>query len=188
MRLPQIQITTTDIQLEYSTTLPKQEIRQPRAELSIEQPAAILEIHTKDAQLKMDSSQLWSDLGMKPTSELIAEYAQKGKQALLKGISRRMSEGRQMMKGAGKDQGRSIVPNIAKQNHGPKRPGPLGIDFIPSYKAIKFQYVPGSIDIHVTPQKPKIDSKVNKVVHHYTPGDVHGTMVVRPDVHIEVNQ
>ena len=186
MRIPQVQITTTDIQMERSITDAKVNISQPQADLKIEQPAATLEIHTTDPQLHIDMDQLWRDLGMKPTGELINEYAEKGRQGALEGISRRVREGRQFLQNAGKDQGRATMQNIAKQNHGPKRAGPYNIKFIPSYNAVKIDATLGEVNIDVQRNDPKIDVKVNKPKIDYTPGSVNGKMVVRPDVDIDV--
>lgn len=186
MRIPQIQITKTDIQMDWNIKDPVQRLRQPKADLNISQPAATLEIHTTDAKLDVDMSQFWKDVGLKPTRDLIAEYAQMGRQEMLKGISRRVGEGRQMMLGAGKGQGAGTIKSIAMQNHGPERPGPYNIKFIPSYQSIKVNITPGTTDVNITRNPPKIDVQVNKPIHDYTPGDVTGTMLVRPDVEIDV--
>ena len=186
MQFPQIQITTTDIQMDLTITKPLQRIEQPQADLQISQPAATLEMRTTNPKLHINQDQLWRDLGMKPTGELIKEYAQKGQQGMLKGISRRVREGRQMVLGAGKDQGRATLQNIAEQNHGPKRPGPYNIKFIPSYNAVKVNITPGTLDINIERNAPKIDVQVNKPRMNFTYGKVNGTMVVRPDVDIDV--
>lgn len=172
--------------MDWNITDPVQQIQQPKADLNIEQPAAIVEINTTRAQMNVDMSQFWRDVGLKPTKELISEHAQKARQEMLQGISRRAGEGRQMMLGAGKGQGSDTIKSIAIQNHGPKRLGPIGIDFIPSYNSIKVDIEPGKTDVHIERQYPKIDSKVNKPIHDYTPGKVSGTMIVRPDISIDV--
>ena len=87
MRIPQIQISTTDIQMDWNITKPFQKIEQPQADLNIEQPAATLEINTTNAKLDINMDQMWRDLGSKPVDELIQEYAQMGRQESLKGIS-----------------------------------------------------------------------------------------------------
>ena len=186
MKLPQIQIRTTDIKMDYETIKPVQRIHQPKATQTIEQPAAILEINTTRGQLKIDSSQARRDIGMIGPLESSANYAQEGRRKLLEGISRRVNEGEQMKNNAGKDQGRATIQNIAKQNHGPHRPGPYNIKFVPSIGSVKIDYTPGTTDVNITKQDPKIDVQVNKPIHDYTPGDVTGTMVVRPDVEIDV--
>ena len=91
-----------------------------------------------------------------------------------------------MMLGAGKDQGAQTIKSIAMQNHGPKRPGPYNIKFIPSYNSIKVNIIPGTTDVNITRNAPEIDVQVNKPIHDYTPGDVTGTMIVRRNSEIDV--
>lgn len=186
MRLPQIQISTTNIKMDYTITKPTQRITQSQAKLNISQPTATLEINSTNAKLNINMDRMWSDLGMKPSGELIQEYVQKGRQESLKGISRRLGEGRQMMMNAGKDQGRGTIQNIAKQNHGPKRAGPYNIKFIPSFNAVKVNITPGTTDVNIKQNAPKIDVQVNKPQMDFTYGKVSGKMVVRPDVQIDV--
>lgn len=184
--MPQIQIITTDIQMDLNITKPRQTIEQPQAIQTIEQPDAILDIKTTKGELKIDSSQARRDVGLIGPLESIDNYAKEGKKKLLEGLARRAQEGYQMMQGAGKGQGRAVMQQIAVQNHGPKRPGPYNIKFIPSLGSVKIDYIPGKADISVTPRKPKINVQVNRPIHEYTPGDVTGTMVVRPNVEIDV--
>lgn len=186
MRIPQIQIQTTDIQMDWNIQDPVQRIQQPKATQIIEQPAAIVEIHTTRSHMDVNMDQFWADLGLKKTSQLISEYSQMGRQEMLKGISRRVGEGRQMMLGAGKGAGSDTIKSIAMQNHGPKRPGPYNIKFIPSYNSIKVNITPGTTDVNIERKAPKIDVQVNKPIHDYTPGKVSGTMLVRPDVEIDI--
>ena len=63
MKLPQIQIRTTDIQMDWQKQDPIQYIKQPSAELSISQPVAILEMSTTPGKLTIDSSDARRDLG-----------------------------------------------------------------------------------------------------------------------------
>lgn len=186
MRFPQIQINTTDIKMDYTITKPFQRIEQPQANLNIEQPAATLEINTTNARLDINMDQMWRDLGMKPTGEFIKEYAQMGRQESLKGISRRVSEGEQMMNSAGKGQGRATIQGIAKQNHGPHRVGPFNIKFIPSIGSVDVNITPGTTDVNIMRNAPKIDVQVNKPRMDFTYGKVSGKMMVRPDVEIDV--
>lgn len=187
MNVPQIQIATTDIKMQYSTKPPVQKIQQPHASQRIEQPAAILEINTSRGQLKIDSSQARRDLGQVSPIEATKNAAQQADQTRLQGISRRVSEGRQMMLGAGKGQGAGTIKQIAIQNHGPKRPGPYNIKFVPSIGSVKIDYTPGKTDVNIEAQQAKIENKVNKPILDYTPGKVSGTMVQRPDVQIDVS-
>ncbi|AVK82784.1 hypothetical protein C3943_04020 [Lysinibacillus sp. B2A1] len=185
MRLPQIQIHTTDAKLNLHIAKPQQNIKQPKATQHIEQPAAILEINTTRGILKIDSSQARRDLGMIGPIEATKNAAEEGSQAALSGAARRAREGRQMMMSAGKGQGRSTIQNIAKQNHGPHRVQ-FNIKFVPSVGSVKINYTPGTTDVNIQRREPIIDAKVNNPIHEYTPGKVTGTMVQRPDVDIDV--
>ena len=163
-----------------------QRIQQSQATMNISQPAATLEINTTNARLDINMDQMWADLGMKPNGQLIREYAQMGQQKAMQGISRRVGEGNQMMRNAGKDMGRATIQNIAKQNHGPKRAGPYNIKFIPSIGSVDVNITPGTTDVNITRNAPKIDVQVNKPRMDFTYGKVSGKMVVRPDVQIDV--
>lgn len=186
MNIPQIQLQITDVKMDWQIHDAQQRIQQPRADLQISQPAAILEINTTNPTLEVDMTQFWRDVNAKPTGEVIQDYANKGKQAVMQGISKRVSEGRQLLKGAGQGRGSDTIKNIAIQNFSAKRVGPFNIDFIPSYQAIKATITPGTTDVQIQRQYPKIDVQVNKPIHDYTVGDVTGKMVVRPDVNVDV--
>ena len=57
---------------------------------------------------------------------------------------------------------------------------------MPSIGSVKIDYTPGTTDINIQRREPKIDVKVNKPIHEYTPGKVTGTMVQRPSVQTDV--
>jgi len=185
MKLPHIQIQTTDAKIDLHIAKPQQHIEQPKATQHIEQPAALLDINTTSGVLKIDSSQARRDLGLIGPLESSANYAEKGKQEVLKGMARRAREGRQIMENSGKGQGHTIIQNIAKQNHGPHRVQ-FNVKFVPSVGSVKIDYTPGTTDVNIERREPIIDAKVNKPIHEYTPGKVTGTMVQRPDVNIDV--
>lgn len=184
LKIPQLQIATTDIKVNMQIQDPIQKIHQKKADLIINQPAATVNISSKAAKLLIDQSQAWGELGLLTTKELIAKYAQEGQQAVLKRISKDASEGRQMMESAGKGSGSQIAANLAKQKHGPKRV-PINIKFIPSIGSVDINYVPGNVNINITPQKPKIDAHINKPTHHYTPGKVTYEVVQKPSIEID---
>ncbi len=186
MRLPQIQIHTTDAKLDLHIGKPSQHIEQPKATQHIEQPAAILEINTTKGVLIIDSSQARRDLGIIGPIEATKNAAKEGQQAALSGAARRASEGRKMMMSAGKGQGRATIQNIAKQNHGPPHRVQFNIKFVPSVGSVKIDYTPGTTDVNIQRREPIIDAKVSKPIHEYTPGKVTGTMVQRPKVEIDV--
>lgn len=185
MKLPQIQIRTTDIKIDMYNKKPEQYIRQPRPTQTIEQPPAILDIETKQGALLIDSSQARRDIGLRTPRESVAEYAKKGREAVLKGIARTVKEGYQMMYSAGKGNHGAIIPQIAKENTMPKV-APINIKFVPSYGSVKITHVPAKVDVEIVPQKPKISAQVNKPIHEYTQGDVLFDVLQYPSVEIDV--
>lgn len=183
--MPQVQLGIRDIQMDLkpAAVTGQQQLQQPRADLRIEQPAATLDINTRQSELRIDMSGLWKELGLLTPMQSVAQYAQDGKQENLSGIARRAREGQQMKNMAGKGQGAKIAQTIAKQNHGPKRV-PFNIAFKPSGNAIDISFTKGDIDINITPQKPRINATINKPIHNYTPSKVSYTMLQRPSVSV----
>ncbi|MFB5085906.1 DUF6470 family protein [Psychrobacillus sp. PGGUH221] len=181
MNFPQLQIRTIDAKLGLNTEDPKQIIRQPKATQHIEQPAAIVEMHTTRGVMKIDSSQARRDIGMIGPLESTKNYASEGRQKVMQGIARRVTEGRQMMDLAHNS---NAVASIAKKNTFPT-PSNLGIDFIPSIGSVKLDYIPAKLDINVQTQKPTISAQVNKPIHEYTPGSVSGYMLQNPSIEID---
>lgn len=181
MNFPQLQIRTTDAKLGLNIEKPKQVIRQPKATQHIEQPAAIVEMHTTRGVMKIDSSQARRDVGMIGPLESTSKYASEGRQKGMQGIARRASEGRQMMDIAHNS---NAIVSIAKKNTFPT-PTKLGIDFIPSVGSVKLDYTPAKVDINVQTQHAKINAQVNKPIHEYTPGNVSGYMLQNPSIEID---
>lgn len=184
MDFPQLQIRTTDTVIDLQIQDPVQNIRQPKAKQTIQQPAAILEINTTPGKLNIDSSQARRDLGLLGPLESIDKYAKDGKQAALKGMARRVREGRQMMINAGKGMGNQTIKNIAKQNHGPKI-APINIKFVPSVGSVKIDYTPGKLDIKAVPQKPIINTQINRPINEYIPGKITTDVLQRASIEID---
>jgi len=182
MNIPQIQIRTTDAKLGLNIADPKQVIRQPNATQHIEQPAAIVEMHTTRGIMRIDSTQARRDVGLISPAEFTSKYASEGRQKAMQGIARRVSEGRQMMEIS---KNPNAIPAIAKKNTFPVQ-AKLGIDFIPSIGSVKLDYTPAELDINIQAQKAKISSQVNKPIHEYTQGKVSGYMIQNPSIDIDV--
>lgn len=172
--------------MNYNIRPPEVNISQPKAQLSIEQPAAILDITSEMGKLTIDQSQAFAEAGLKPISEVNNEYVQKGKQAVLAAIAKKAQQGELLLQGAGKNQRGAAIKQIAKQNDLVQPPKKVNIDFIPSPGAVKMDYTPGHFDIHIQAQKPQIDVQVNKPQIDLTYGDVTGTMTQRPSVEVHV--
>ncbi|MEK4406542.1 DUF6470 family protein [Sporosarcina sp. FSL K6-6792] len=182
MNIPQLQIETTRGVLGLQITKPTQEIHQPKATLSQQQPAAILEISTTRPQLSLETTEARADIDMKSVFRRTNEYAQLGKQGAMDGIARRAQEGRQLVKIGN---GGNAIASIAKQNATPPL-APMGIRFIGNRSQIQMSIQPGTLNIQATPQKPINDVQINKPIHNYTQGKVTGQMEQYPTIQIDV--
>lgn len=181
MRIPQIQIQTTKAELGLSIQQPQQQIKQQQADVQIEQPAAILSIHTTQGELHTDSSQARRDLGMVNFVEFARNDAQEGQQAVMAGIARRAREGEMMMS---IENGGNAIQSIIDSRTLPKQKM-LGIKFIPSGNAVRTTYTPAKVDIQVQKNDPKINVQINKPVHNYTPGNVKVDLIQNPSIQID---
>ena len=121
--MPQVQLGIRDIQMDLkpAAVTGQQQLQQPRADLRIEQPAAILDINTRQSELRIDMSGLWKELGLLTPMQSVAQYAQDGKQENLSGIARRAREGQQMKNMAGQRERAKKTQTNAKQKQRPKR-------------------------------------------------------------------
>lgn len=185
MKIDQIQIRTTDAKVDLNISKSAQYIKQPKANQTIEQPAATLEMHHTDAKLTVDSSQAYRDLGYFNNVEFAKNYAQAGESGVMEGIARRASEGEAMMN-ISKNSG-NAMPSIA-QSFDTFEQQRLGIEWKPSVGAVKIKYHEGSLDINIQAHKAKINTVVNKPIIDYTPGKVSGTLIQREDVDISVKK
>lgn len=182
MRIPQIQIQTTDALIGLDIQKPVQKIEQSPADMQIRQPAAELSMQTTKSQLQIDQTQVRADLGFYSLPDFSRNAAQKGEQDILEGIARRAREGRQL---GDIRKGQNAIADIAATKNERMQPKSLGIRFIPSFGAVKLDYIPGDVEIDVQTKKPEIDVTIQKPVHNYTPGKVNVELLQKPSIEID---
>ncbi|MBT2657815.1 hypothetical protein J7E81_21680 [Bacillus sp. ISL-18] len=166
MPIPQISITQTNALIGLRTTQPVQEIEQPAAELSIKQTPAAMTIDRKPSEMIIDQEEAWNQLGFKPISVLTRDIAEFSQQEALEAIAETAQEGDQLA--SIEHKGDAIV-SIAEEKGNPP-PADFTIAFIPSYGSVHIQYNPAEIQIDWKLGGAEVEAKVNKPVHHYTPG------------------
>jgi len=181
MNIPKLQIQTTKAQIGLDIQKPNQEIQQPKANLDLQQPKAKLLIETTKSKLLMDAFQAREDLDLKNARSRTTEIAQRSKQEVFEGITRRAQEGNELMR---IENGGNPIASIAK-NKGSQPYSGVNIKFIPSADSVKINFQPANIDIKVEPQKVINNSKVNKPIHHYTPGKVKVEIIQNPLLKID---
>ena len=113
MNLASVQITNIDGQLAARRTPTTLEMKQPMADMTIRQPQAEIQYSQKDAKLLIDQSEAFADAGLKPISRMIQEYAEKGRQQVLKATATMAKQGDQLMNIA-KESG--TIQRLAKEN------------------------------------------------------------------------
>ncbi len=182
MNIPQLQIQTTRGILGLQITKPIQEIEQPRATLTQQQPAAILEISTTRPQLSVDTTEARADVDMKSVFRRSKENAQFGQQEVMEGIARRAQEGQQLLRIENRG---NPIAEIAKHNATPP-PAPIGIRFIGNHSSVQISIQAGTTDIRFTPQKAINDVQINKPIHQYTQGKVTGFMEQYSSIRIDL--
>lgn len=182
MRVPQVQIQTTQAQIALTIQQPQQHIEQLPADMKIRQQDADLSVKITPGQLQIDSTQLRADLGLYTFDAFARNAAQKGQQDVLAGIARRAREGEQL--GDIASGGKPLV-SIAKSRNDNMQQKQTGIAFIPSYNSVKLDYTPANVDINVQVNKPNITVNINKPVHQYTPGKTTVDLIQKPSIQID---
>jgi len=167
--------------LSLETINAKQEIIQPKADLSIEQPRAEITMETRPGQLTIDQRQAFADMNLMNILQRNDQFAKEGMQAIQEGTGRRAAEGNELMRI--ENGGNPLITQSVQYANPPQKE--LGITFIPSYGSVKMSYAPAELNMEITPQKPRIDAKVNPPEYTYHPGHVEIGIDQKPELHID---
>ncbi|RNB92651.1 hypothetical protein EDM56_00450 [Brevibacillus fluminis] len=166
--LPQLRMEQTYAQIGLETERGVQEIRQPRAELNMQQQPAELHIKQPLGVLKIDTSEARAQLDLKGILRRSREYASLGRQKALQAIAKISQEGDQMRHIEKKG---NKIAQIAAQNDG----------VYDNTNVIQADWTTDGIEISYQKAEPEINWKVNGVkmnpeIHkpeiNYTPGKV----------------
>ncbi|ALC82497.1 MULTISPECIES: DUF6470 family protein [Bacillus] len=182
MQLPRLMMESTQGRIGITIRSANVSIEQEPADIDIKQPPAKLEITTTPGKLTIDQTQAWEDMDLKHIFRRIEEAANRGKQDVLEGMSRRASQGNEMMRIENKG---NPMPEQAKQNS-ERRPFEFNIGFIPSHFSVKTNYEPAQVKVEAEPQKPMIEVTPKKPIIGYSPGEVTIDMQQKPSLHIDV--
>lgn len=182
MEFPQIRMHSQQAKIQIQTTPAQQQISQPQGELTIRQPKADIAMRTKPGKLYIDQSQAWEDMNLFSIRRVVEKNAQQGVQGALQGTARRARQGNELMRI--EDHANPLKSQSIENGFSSKKS--LGLAFIPSAFAVKTNYEPAHVDIHVQVNQPVIKGKINPPVMHYTPGSVKTSMAQWPQLDIEV--
>lgn len=174
-----ISITRTDTLLDIRTTSAKVNIAQPRPDMRIDSESPKVIIESEQLRVQIDQRQCFNESGLKDYATLSRDYAAAARQAVLEGISRRVSEGNMLSDIA---KGGNAFVQIAVNNS--TRKHVFGIVTMPmSRPAIDF--TGGTVDIKVEEGYVDIRSTPNKPVIEVDPGQVDIAVSRYPDIKVQ---
>jgi len=113
--------------------------------------------------------------------DLNKQFANEASNAAMQGVSRRASEGTEMIKI--ENGGTPVIDQAVRNAYDSMKP--LGIKFIPSPFSVETSYQPAQVSIDVQTNKPIIEATVNQPETTYQPGRVQMSMQQYPELHIE---
>lgn len=174
MTIPQLRMESTFARLGLNIHKPVQEIRQPRAELNLSQKPAELSIEQARTTLEIDSSQSRAKIGIMTSMQFSDNNASYGREQLLKGISEKSQEGRQLRaihikQNAIKDIAWQHSMRVFERNP-PSLPysGDEGVDINAQLKPVKIEVKRNGASMDPVIRPPEIS---------YTPGKVEPYMI-----------
>lgn len=170
MQLLQLRMDQTFAHLGLNIHKPVQELEQPRADLSIRQVPARMEMRTTPPALRIDQSEAFADMGLKGRDALLQETVRLGREGAMEGITRRAEEGIRLRSIERRED--AIVAIAREQTFPPPRSAQ--ITFIPRYGSVKTEGIPGTLSIDWRLGGADIAATPQKAVHRYTPGKVEG--------------
>jgi len=171
MRVPQIRLEQTFAKLGLNIQKSVQEIRQPRAEMSINQEPAQLQISQRQGVLTIDSSEAQANIDLRGPLRRSRDNAEYGYQKWLEAIAFISQSGDRLA--AIERKGNPIAEisfeeSTIYENTEIIAAGSLTGD------GIEIRFEPKKPVIEVQVRGSKIEVKVNKPIHQYTPGKVSG--------------
>lgn len=163
MQLPRLEMHNTFAQIGISQEQATTEMRQPWAEVRMNQPQPEVEYYIKEGELHIDQTEAFADANLMHPFRNIREWVQRCKQIAIQNLAKTVQEGNRLMKI--EDYSGTIIPQLAKEASEPE-PKEFTLGYIPeSADKVKFYYYPGELKIDVkendffvkiTPRKPII--------------------------------
>ncbi|WP_010631878.1 DUF6470 family protein [Sporolactobacillus vineae] len=162
-----------------------QEIRQPRAGLTIRQAPAQMTVHSTPATVAIDQSAAWHNLDLKSPRVRIAEAARAGQQAVLDGIARRSTEGRELLH-IEKNKGVNLFARQAKEHMAAAVIGTrYSTGDTPASQSVTYQVTPAQFAISWETHDPEIRSAGQPPEYVYHPGSVAVSMQQYPGLEMQ---
>lgn len=155
-------------------------IQQPGASVDLRQPKAEMSIQTTPGRLNIDQSQAFAEAGRKDVFQLTREMAAKSRQKALEGVGRRAMEGREL---ADIHKVNNPIQQQAKRKS--NRNFETGLAWLPSYGSVKIDYQVGDVVINVQTRQVENNTRANKPVISYQPGNVSLELTQSPSIRFQ---
>ncbi|HYE83655.1 MAG TPA: DUF6470 family protein [Clostridia bacterium] len=171
-----ISINRVNGEIGINTTNPKQYIAQPSAELMIDTESPKIEIHTEPVKVLIDQGQCFNESGLMDNGTLAEDVAQRGRQAAIEGIGRRVFEGNFM---ASVESGGKAIPNISFNNSFDNKE--FNMVTMPGSRP-KIEVVGGTVDIRIDEGKVSTNAETNPPIIDVVLGDVEIFLKQEPSI------
>lgn len=173
-----LRITTTPAQIEFNTERARLQYRVQPLGYTMSKTGGSLEVHTKAAQMEMNSDAFRSSMDLGPSIDNSKKQAQRGRQMATEAVGRHADLGNQMMqiqKGAN-------IPDLLfsrmVQDSG------SNLVLVP-LSPIDISWRPNEISMNYTPVKQNFEWQIAKNIMEFIPGKFSINVKQYPSVNIE---
>lgn len=176
-----LKISTTSALIGIKTTPAKLDMKQTKPDINMSIKHPKVEIKSESPKVIIDQYQCFADAGLKNSLDLTREAAQLGKQAVLQGIERRVSQGKQM---AAIHKKFNPISEQAKYNAFELFKKEFTFKTVPKSRP-KIDLKEGKVDIKVHEGRVNLDVKVSKPIINYSRGNVDIYLRQKKSIDIE---
>lgn len=163
-----LQIRSTPALIGIQSTLGRQSIQQPKADVNMNIEHPKVEITSDLPRVQIDQYQCFAEAGLKNFLDLTKEAAQLGKQAAMLGIDRRTRQGKELANIQNKS---NPIPKQAEENAFELFNKEFGFGIVPKSRP-RIDVIEGRANIQVREGKVNMDVQINKPIIDYTRGKV----------------
>lgn len=174
-----LSIQSTPIEYQLKIEAPRLEMRQANnPQSNIKQTPSSLQIHTKNIQVRLDTTDMRKSIGLKSAPDLIADAAAYGKQTALEATAEMTRFGDQM----GQIQDGVTIAGLIKQKM-LEQPDTMTV-FLPSTGSA-VSWDPNEMNVKYQSGNLEFDWKINQNILNYIPGKFQMVIKQYPKVQIE---
>ena len=176
---PLIEIQTIPIEIQMKTTNAQLEYARGTAQMEVSRDRRGLQIRSQPIRVNIDTFEARSSI-VPTTAQSIQQGAAQGQRAAYEATAVLAQEGRMMME-AKIDQ--DVIPQLSQQKT-VDQPAQLGIQFLPEVGP-DISWTGGEMSIRYEMDKLNFDWRMNQMQFTFVPGDIEFKVTQQPDVVIK---